>query len=68
MRYITIPDSGRLPAGWSNCPSIDASGSVTGMVKHFGWMPGQSFRIGAYIYNFPKGKYYDAAVNLARGR
>lgn len=51
MRYIHKDDVARLPKGWDECPSIDATGSVRGMQKLFGWKKGYAFRIGGYIYH-----------------
>ena len=67
MRYLTIEDANRLPAGWEAQPKISRTGSVRGMIKLHGWKPGHAFQIGGYIYHFAGGECYYTAQRLARG-
>ncbi len=66
MKYITVKDAAKLPAGWDEQANIHRSGSVRGMISRFGWKPGHAFRIGQYIYHFRGGECYYAAQKLAR--
>lgn len=66
MRYIPTRRIELLPKGWDDCPSIDRTGSITGMIKRFGWKRGHSFRVGSYIFHFT-GEYYEAALRLCEG-
>ena len=64
--YITIEDANRHLRGWRNLPNFSATGSLTGMQKHYGYKRGKAFRIGGYYYNFDGSKLFDKAKSLAK--
>ena len=66
LKYITVKDAAKLPAGWDEQANIHRSGSVRGMISRFGWLPGHAFRIGQYIYHFPGGPIFEAAERIAK--
>ena len=67
MKYITIADAYQyLPEGWDKQPSIDKTGHVRKMVKHYEWKPGHAFRIGNRIYHFKGGTCFYTAKRIAR--
>jgi hypothetical protein len=67
LKYIKIGDAVRLlPKGWEDHPNIHRTGSVIGMCKLYGWLPGHAFRIGKYIYHFRGGEYYAIARDICK--